>query len=133
MTLALLKGAVIWLLLVAVAIGNGVFRDTVLARVSSPALALPLSGVMLALLILLIAFLSMPLVASRRARVYWSIGLLWVTLTLVFEFLFGHYAAGKPWNEIWQIFNVARGDLFLLVLVVSGLAPWLAAQARGLV
>jgi hypothetical protein len=133
MTLALLKGAVIWLLLVAVAVGNGVFRDTVLARVSSPALALPLSGVMLALLILLVAFLSVPLIASRRARVYWSVGLLWVSLTLAFELLFGHYAAGKPWNEIWQVFNVAGGDLFLPVLVVSGLAPWLAARARRLV
>jgi hypothetical protein len=34
-----------------------------------------LSGVILALLILLGAFLSVPLVASRRARVYRSIGL----------------------------------------------------------
>jgi hypothetical protein len=133
MILALLKGALVWLLLVAVAIGNGVFRDTVLARVSSPALALPLSGVILALLILLIAFLAMPLVASRRARVYWSIGLLWVTLTLAFEFLFGHYVAGKPWSDIWAVFNVARGNLFLLVLVAAGLAPRLAARARRLV
>ncbi len=133
MTTALLKGTFIWLLLVAVAIGNGVFRDTVLSRMSSPALALPLSGVILALLILLVAFLSVPLVASRRARVYWSIGLLWVSLTLAFEFLFGHYAAGKPWKEIWQVFNVAHGNLFLLVLLVTGLAPRLAARARGLV
>ena len=133
MSLALLKGTVIWLLLVAVAIGNGLFRDAVLVRVSTPAVALPLSGIVLSLLILLVAFLSMPLVAGRRARVYWCIGLLWVTLTLAFEFLFGHYVAGKSWSDICQGFNVARGNLFLLVLVAAGLAPRLAARARRLV
>jgi len=132
-TIALLKGAVIWLLLVAVAIGNGIFRDAVLVRVSTPAVALPLSGILLSLLILLVAFLSMPLVAIRRARVYWCIGLLWVVLTLAFEFLFGHYVAGKSWSEVCQVFNVARGNLFLVALIVAGLAPWLAARARRLV
>ena len=75
----------------------------------------------------------MPLVASRRARVYWCIGLLWVALTLAFEFLFGHYVAGKSWSEVCQVFNVARGNLFLVALIVAGLAPWLAARARRLV
>jgi hypothetical protein len=41
--------------------------------------------------------------------------------------------AGKSWSDIWAVFNVARGNLFLLVLVAAGLAPWLAARARGLV
>lgn len=26
--------------------------------------------------------------------------LLWIILTLLFEFVFGHYAAGKAWKEI---------------------------------
>jgi hypothetical protein len=53
-------------------------------------------------------------------------------MTLLFEFLFGHYVASKSWQDLLQVFNVLKGDLFLVVLVVSLFAPCLAARKRGL-
>jgi len=47
LTVALLKGAAVWLLLVAVAIGNDVVRDRLLEPLASPAVALALSGLLL--------------------------------------------------------------------------------------
>jgi len=61
------------------------------------------------------------------------IGLLWLVLTLLFEFIFGHFVAGKSWQDIAQVFNVKKGDLFLLVLVVTAISPWLAAKIRGFI
>ena len=35
---------------------------------------------------------------------------------------------GKSWTELAQVFNILTGNLMLLVLVVSGTAPYLAAK-----
>jgi len=52
---------------------------------------------------------------------------------LIFEYLFGHYIVGKPWQEINQVFNIFKGDLFIIVLIVSAVSPWLTAKLKGLV
>lgn len=127
----LLKGAAVWLLLVAVAVGNGLLRDLALAPLFGPVAALAVSGMLLAGLVFLVAFLTLPAIGRTTAAVYWAIGILWLGLTLAFEFLFGHYVAGKPWRDLTQVFNIARGDLFVLVLVATGCSPWLAARTRG--
>lgn len=133
MILALLKGTAVWLVLVVVAIGNGLVREAVLAPLAGAASALPLSGVLLSLLIFLVAFVTVPWIGAVRPAVYASIGLLWVALTLAFEFGFGHYLAGKPWDELTGVVDITSGNLFLMVLAVSAASPWLAARSRGLI
>ena len=128
---ALLKGAAVWLLLVAVAVGNGLLRDLALAPLLGPVAALALSGVLLAGLVFLVAFFTLPAIGKTTAPVYWAIGILWLVLTVVFEFVFGHYIAGKPWRDLAQVFDIARGDLFALVLAATVCSPWLAARVRG--
>jgi hypothetical protein len=132
MSLALLKGAVVWLLLVVVAIANGLVRDAVLTPMAGSAVALPLSGVLLSLLVFLVAFVTVPWIGAARSAVYVSIGLLWVALALAFELGFGHYLLARPWGDIVRVFDLTSGDLFVLVLVVTGVSPWLAARCRGL-
>ena len=128
----MIRGAGIWLFILAAAIGNGFFRELVLVPVLGAGPALPVSGVLLAVLILLIAWLAIPAMGSAERGLYLRIGALWVLLTLAFEFLFGHFLAGRPWEEILAVFDVSEGDLFLLDLLVAGCAPWLAARGRGL-
>ena len=50
--------------------------------------------------------------------------------TLAFEYLFGHYVLGGPWQQVDRVLDANSGELFTLVLVVSALAPWLAARLR---
>jgi len=50
-----------------------------------------------------------------------EIGLLCASLTLLFEFVFGHFTAGKVWKKIIIVFNLKKGDLFILVLLASAL------------
>lgn len=131
MSTALLKGAGLWLLLVAVAIANGLLREEILAPLFGAPAALALSGLLLSGLVFVVALVTLPAIGRTRARVYWAIGLVWTVLTLGFEFLSGHYLAGKSWAELVQIFNPVRGDLFLLVLAATACSPWLAARLRG--
>ena len=132
MTSILLKATRIWLVIVVAAIFNGVFREKVLVPVIGSGFAIPLSGVLLAILVFLIAFVSISFIGSSVAKTYLWIGFLWVVLTLSFELLFGHFIVGKAWREIMQIFNIQKGDLFIVVLFVTAISPWVAAKARGI-
>ena len=59
-----------------------------------------------------------PLTTRRDAL---SIGGIWVVLTVLFEFGFGHYVAGDSWEELLENYDVREGSLWILVLL------WIAA------
>lgn len=133
MTGVLAKGIGIWLIIVVAAIMNGLIREKVLTPLIGSQFALPLSGVILSLLIFIIAFFSIPFIDESRGKVYLAIGLLWVALTLSFEYLFGHFVVGMSWHEISQVFNLKAGNLFIVAVFASAISPWLVAKIRGMV
>lgn len=133
MTFIAIKSVGIWLLIVFAAIFNGVAREKLLTPLLGSGVSLPLSGVTLSALVLIITYFTLPLIGEVKPGVYLFIGLLWVALTLVFEYVFGYYLAGKPWHEINQVFNLRKGNLFILVLIVSGVSPWIAAKMKHLI
>jgi len=51
-------------------------------------------------------------------------------MTLIFEILFGHYMLGKSWSSILQVFSIMKGNLFIMVLVVSLISPILVAKLK---
>lgn len=95
-------------------------------------LALPVSGVSLGVLVFVVSFIFVPRLGPSTQSVYIAVGLFWVVLTLLFEGVFGYFVVGKTWAEIMQVFDVRKGDLFVLVLAVTAVSPWLAARVRGL-
>jgi len=119
--------------MVIAAVVNAGIREKLLVPAIGPCIALPVSGLVLSIVIFLVVFLTIPLVGSLTGRRYFYVGLYWAVLTLSFELLFGHFAAGKSWQEIMQVFNVRKGDLFILVLLATLISPWLSARLRGLV
>ena len=133
MVMLLPKAALIWLLIVIMAIVNAAIREKLLGPIISPRIALSVSGVLLSVFVFLIAFLSIPFFSSTEGKSYIFIGVAWFVLTLLFEFLFGHFVVGKPWHEILQVFNVRKGDLFVVALLVTLIAPWLSAKLGGLI
>jgi hypothetical protein len=52
-----------------------------------------------------------------------TIGLIWLALTITFEFLFGHYVAGHSWIKLLEDYNVLAGRLWVIVLIWVTLAP----------
>jgi len=132
MSKILFKAIGIWLVIVVFAILNGVFREKVLVAVLGVSMALPVSGLLLAVLIFLITLMMVSFIGSANPMVYISIGLLWIVLTLSFEFSLGYLVAGKSWQEILQVFNIRNGDLFIVDLFATAVSPWIAARRRGL-
>lgn len=60
-----------------------------------------------------------------------GMGLVWVLLAIVFECLLG-FALGRSWADLLAAYDMSSGNLWLLVVVCVGCAPWLAAKMRGL-
>lgn len=125
------RAVVVWLGLAALATLNGVFRESVLVPRMSETAARAISTLMLSALILIAALAAIGWITPAPHRDAWRIGALWVALTLAFEFLAGHYLFRIPWPEITRDYNIARGRIWLLVLIVTAIAPAAAAALRG--
>ncbi len=131
MVLIISKSVGIWLLIVVAAIINGAVRDKLLTPWLGAEISLPFSGITLSALVLVITYGALAIFGKVKARVYIFIGLLWLVLTLAFEYLFGHFVLGKSWYEISQVLNVRNGNLFSIVLLITAASPWLVAKLKG--
>jgi hypothetical protein len=123
----------LWVLLAFIAVINGVVRDRLVALQIGERLALPLSGVLLSLFIFIVSLIFLPFLNISSPYGFWQMGIIWVLLTLAFEFLLGHYVMGKPWEKIIEVFYIHKGNLYLLALVATALSPYLAAKIRGII
>jgi hypothetical protein len=126
----LARACVAWLPLVPLAILNGLLREALLEPWLGSRVALPLSGVLLALLVIAYALLVTPWLLRQAPRACRSAGVAWLLLTLAFEFPFGHYVLDRPWSGMLEILDVTRGNLMPLVLVATAVAPCLARRWR---
>lgn len=43
----------------------------------------------------------------------------------------GHFFFKKPWSELLYGYNIVQGRIWFLVPIVTTLAPWWMAKARG--
>ena len=117
------KILVAWFAMLVVSMANGAFRDLSYGRHmperSAHQIATVLSLVLLGIVIRAFVRLCPP--ASRRQAV--AIGLLWLTLTLAFEFLFFHFVGGHSWSALLANYNVAQGRVWVLVPIWIATAP----------
>jgi hypothetical protein len=65
--------------------------------------------------------------SPRRAL---AIGFLWVSLTMAFEFVFGHFVMGNPWSRLLQDYNLLQGRVWVLFLAWLALAPYAFHRLR---
>lgn len=132
MAIHLWRAIAVWTCLLALAIMNGALREGLLTPLMGPAVGHVVSTLSLSILILITAWLAIPWIAPATARAARHIGALWLGLTLAFEFLAGHFLFGKPWTTLVADYNLAAGRIWILVLVVTYLAPLVAGRIRGL-
>jgi hypothetical protein len=125
------RALAVWFLLLVAAVVNGVFRERVLVPRMGSQAGHVLSTVILCVLILALTWLTISWIGPPAAKTAVAIGGCWLLLTLAFEFGFGHYGAGKPWSELLMDYDVLHGRVWILVLITTAAAPWLAGRLRG--
>lgn len=95
-----IRSLLVWLCFIPVAILNGGLRQYVLDRYLGEVGANALSGVLLSLFILLISWLLLPRIVKYNRKESYQIGIVWMLLTIGFEFTSG-LATGVPFQELF--------------------------------
>jgi len=112
------------------AVFNGGFREVILIRKIGEKKAHILSTVILAASIAFVTWLTLPWIGPKTSQEAWELGALWLGLTLIFEFLAGHYLFHRSWAELLTEYNVFHGRIWIIVLLVTFLAPILVFPIR---
>lgn len=126
------RSIVIWLLLIPMAIANGILRESVITPAIGPQAGHVLSTMIFVVVVFAAAFILMAGAdagAGRKEAVF--AGVLWVALTVLFEFGFGHYVIGHPWERLLGDYNLAAGRVWVFVLLAELLAPLMLLRAAG--
>ena len=125
------RALLLWLALLAGAFANGAFREILLVPRLGTARAHVASTAILAAIVLLLAYGGTRWVAPAGARQALAIGAMWVALTLAFEVLAGHYLFHRPWSVLLEDYDLTRGRVWIVIPLVTLLAPWLAWRLRS--
>jgi len=115
-----------WLVLMFLAIANGMLREATYGQYLSELRAHQLSTIAAAALF----GLAVGLLAKHRlpasAIQALQIGIIWLALTVCFEFLFGHFVAGHSWSRLFQDYDLSSGRLWPLLLAWITFLPYIA-------
>lgn len=126
----LIRSLTVWVLLLVAAIANGAVREVLLARRMSEPRRNIVSTLCLVLLVLVIARATMPWIAPRSLRDAMFVGTVWCALTLMFEFLAGHFLFKKTWEMLLAEYRVTDGRIWVLVPLATVIAPFLGVLAQ---
>jgi len=64
----------------------------------------------------------------KNVKTLLGIGFFWVVITIIFEFVFGHYVMGHSWQKLFADYNLINGRLWVLVLLNNIFAPLISGK-----
>jgi hypothetical protein len=119
----MLRYLVAWLPMLALAIANGALRQATYgkripelrAHQLSTAIGAAVFGVYIGFVIR-----AWPPVSTRQAL---QVGLLWLALTIAFEFFMGLVLARRPLNQVLRDYDVTSGRVWVFLLLWITVAP----------
>lgn len=114
-----------WVLMAVLAVANGIFRETVLVpRIGSYAGHVLSTGILIvAILVVALSYFWTTPIAFTRAELL-VVGVVWVVLTVGFEFLIG-YLEGTPVSTTLAQYDVLAGQVWILVPLTLLVSPLL--------
>jgi len=120
-----------WVGMLGIAIANGALRQatfgTVLPELRAHQLSTLIGSVLMGAFMWVVLRWWPP--SSRREAI--AIGLLWVSLTVAFEFFMGLVLLGRPVAQVLADYNVFAGRVWVLFLLWLTVAPWLFFRIRA--
>jgi len=119
----LLRAFIVWFAILLLAIVNGALREKILNPRLGEASGHVVSTLILSILVVIVSWLSISWIGPANFRAAVIIGILWLFLTLVFEFLAGHYLFGASWDKLLTDYDLSRGRIWPLVLLTTLISP----------
>ncbi|MBF2063164.1 MAG: hypothetical protein IGS39_01835 [Calothrix sp. C42_A2020_038] len=114
-----------WFPMILIAIFNAGIRESIYAKYFSELRAhqvSTLTGIILFGLYIWVLTNAWPIQSTTQAV---TIGLIWLGLTIAFEFLFGYYVMGHEWSQLLADYNLLAGRIWIFVLIWIAIAPFI--------
>ena len=125
-----LRGVAVWVCIIVVETLHGIARTVFLAPVIGDFRARQIAVFTGSLLIVIVATLFIGWLRPANTREAVCVGIVWLVLTLTFEIVFGRYVAHASWARIASDYDLPRGGLLPIGLLVVTGAPLIAAKLR---
>ena len=114
-----------WLFFIILAIINALIRNIGYKPIIGDLRAHQLSTIIFMVIILVVTYLVLRFsniqLTDKDALI---MGLIWVILTIVFEFVAGHYIFGNSWEKLIEDYNILKGRIWSLVLLTTLISPY---------
>jgi len=126
----ILRYTIAWIGLAIIGIINGVIREVGYGKFLGELLAHQVSSVTGIILFGLFTWCLTLRWRMQSSGQAFTIGIIWLALTIAFEFLFGHYVMKHPWSRLFHDYNILEGRVWILVLVWITIAPYVIYRLR---
>jgi hypothetical protein len=119
-----------WFPMILIAIANGILREYGYGKRMTERAAHQLSTLIGIVLFGIYIWGVMRFWPPASAGLAIRIGLIWLVLTVMFEFGFGHFVAGHSWQRLLQDYNIRAGRVWPAILLWVAFAPYLFFRIR---
>lgn len=125
-----LRGFLVWLIIVVAESIHGTIRQLFLAPVVGDFTARRISFFVAVLLIFLITYFSVRWINAPTVKSLFVVGLIWTVLMTLFEFGLGIFVMNYSWERMFEDYDLSRGGLMGFGLLFMFFAPFLAVKIR---
>jgi hypothetical protein len=127
----ILRGFVVWLLIILIEIIHGIVRGIFLVPLAGDIRSRQIGVLTGSLLILAVAFIFSNWLGAKTVLQRLGVGFLWVLLTLIFEITFGVFVVGADKARILEDYDLPNGGLMPIGLVFMLFTPMIASWLRA--
>lgn len=113
----------LWFPMVLIAITNGFIRQKYFTKKMNELRAHQLSALSWMILFSIYMWVITSIWDIYSFSQSIQIGLTWLGMTIIFEFLFGHFVMKHSWNKLLHDYNILKGRLWIIVLFWLTIAP----------
>jgi len=119
-----LKHFLLWLPMIAIAFANATIRQLVFTKYFSDLRAQQFSTITLIILCTIYIWFVFPFLNIQSGNQAILIGLVWVVLTVLFEFSLGRLVR-RSWESLLQDYNITAGRIWPGFLICLFLLPYM--------
>jgi hypothetical protein len=127
----LIRAFLVWLMIILAESVHGILRQLYFAPLIGDFTARRLAFFIGLLLIFGMTCLFIRWIDAPSVKSLLSVGLMWMILTAGFEFGLGLLVMNYSWERMLEDYDLSRGGLMGVGLLLMIFAPFLAAKLRG--
>ena len=126
-----LRSLLVWLVIIGVETIHGILRGLFLVPLIGDFPARRVSVFTGSGLIFLVTYVFIRWIAATTKVQLVFVGLMWVVLTILFEFGLGRFVLDLPWERLTEDYDVTRGGLLGFGLLFMAATPTLVTMLRN--